>query len=90
MIGISEKSFMWIIHSLFILTRTKPKFDLKKLIIQNRNKEFKKEKDFKILPHTIEFNMKGTNLTGSLFVNILVKEMVLEWFVHLLFNCLSI
>jgi hypothetical protein len=78
MIGICSKSFAWIKHFLFIVARIKPKFDLRKLKVENKYLE--KGKDFEIQPRRIEFKMEGTHKEGSLFVNVLIKKMIIEWY----------
>jgi hypothetical protein len=52
----------------------RPKINLKKLIMEN--KYLSKGKDFEIQPRRIEFR----NPCGSLFVNILIKKMIIEWY----------
>jgi hypothetical protein len=85
MIGICSESFVWINHFLFTISRMRPKFNLKRLIMKNRY--LKKGKDFEIQPRRIEFRMKGTGKRGSLFINILIKKMIIEWYFILFLSC---
>jgi hypothetical protein len=85
MIGICSESFVWIAHFLFTISRVRPKLNLKKLIVEN--KYLSKGKDFEIQPRRIEFRMEETNKHGSLFINILVKKMIIEWYFVLLLSC---
>jgi hypothetical protein len=78
MIGISSESFVCIQHFLFIVARRKPKLDLKILVMENKYLE--KGKDFQIQPHKIQFEMEGTHKVGSLFVDVLIKRMIIEWY----------
>jgi hypothetical protein len=64
-----------------------PKLNLKKLIM--KNKYLSKGKDFEIQPHRIEFKKGMTNKWGSLFINILIKKMIIEWY-FILFLSFSI
>jgi hypothetical protein len=79
-VGISEDSFIWINNFLFTISRTEPKFNLQKLIMKNRKEALEKEEYFKILPSAVRFNLRGTYKCGSLFINILIKQIMLEWF----------
>jgi hypothetical protein len=56
----------------------RPKLNLKKLIMENEY--LSKGKDFQIQPRRIEFRMEGTGNCGSLFINILIKKMIVEWY----------
>jgi hypothetical protein len=56
------------------VARVKPKFDLMK------SKYLEKGKDFELQPHKIEFKMERTHKVGSLFVNVLIKKMIVEWY----------
>jgi hypothetical protein len=78
MIGICSESFVWITHFLFTISRVRPKLNLRKLIVENEH--LLKGKDFEIQPRRIELRMKGTWKCGSLFINILIKKMIIEWF----------
>jgi hypothetical protein len=87
MIGICSESFVWITHFLFTISRVRPKINLKKLIMENRY--LSKGEDFEIQPRRIEFRMKGTDNRGSLFINILIKKMIIEWFFILFLSCFT-
>jgi hypothetical protein len=78
MIGICSESFIWITHFLFTISRIRPKLNLKKLIMEN--KYLSKGEDFEIQPRRIEFRMEGTGKGGSLFTNILIKKIIIEWY----------
>jgi hypothetical protein len=54
----------------------RPKLNLKKLIMEN--KYLSKGKDFEIQPRRIEFRMRETGKEGSLFINILIKKIIIE------------
>jgi hypothetical protein len=56
----------------------RPKINLKKLIVENSY--LSKGEDFEIQPRRIEFKMKGPYADGSLFINILIKRMIIEWY----------
>jgi hypothetical protein len=86
MIGICSECFVWISHFLFTISRTGPKLNLKKLIMES--KYLSKVEHFEIQPRRIEFRMGGTWERGSLFVNILIKKMIIEWFFILFLLCL--
>jgi hypothetical protein len=45
-----------------------------------KNKHLVKGKDLEIQPRRIEFRMKETDKLGSLFINILIKRMIVEWY----------
>jgi hypothetical protein len=80
MIGISSESFVWITHFLFTISRTRPKLNLKKLIMENK---YVMREDFEIQPHRIEFRMKFIRFANkhcSVFINILIKKMIIEWY----------
>jgi hypothetical protein len=47
------------------------------------NKYLSKGKDFEIQPRRIEFR----NAYGSLFINILIKKMIIEWYFILFLSC---
>jgi hypothetical protein len=81
MIGICSESFVWITHFLFTISRVRPKLNLKKLIMENEY--LSKGKDFEIQPHKIEFR----NAYFSLFINILIKKMIIEWYFILFLSC---
>jgi hypothetical protein len=85
MIEISSESFIWITHFLFTISRIRPKINLKKLIM--KNEYLLKGKDFEIQPHKIEFRMVGTYKEGSLFINVLIKKMIIEWYFILFLSC---
>jgi hypothetical protein len=87
MIGICSESFVWITHLLFTISRVRPKLSLKKLIMENRY--LLKGKDFEIQPRRIEFRMGVTGKHGSLFINILIKKMIIEWY-FILFSIIFI
>jgi hypothetical protein len=42
---------------------------------------------FEIQPRRIEFRMKETNKWGSLFLDILIKKMIIEWYFILFLSC---
>jgi hypothetical protein len=84
MIGICSESFVWITHFLFTISRVRPKLNLKKLIMKSRY--LSKGKDFKIQPRKIEFNMGWTCKKGSLFINILIRKMIIEWYFILFYH----
>jgi hypothetical protein len=86
MMEICSESFVWISHFLFTVSRIRPKLNLKKLIIENKYLE--KGKDFKMQPRRIDFTMEGTYKSGSLFINILIKKMIVEWYFILFLSCL--
>jgi hypothetical protein len=68
-----------------MISRMSPKLNLKKLIME---KEYlSKGKDFKIGPRRIEFGMKGTYKKGYLFISILIKKMIIEWYFILFLYC---
>jgi hypothetical protein len=54
----------------------RPKLNLKKLIIENEY--LSEEEHFEIRPHRIEFRLKGAGKCGSLFINILIKNIIIE------------
>jgi hypothetical protein len=56
----------------------RPKINLKELVI--KNKYLSKGKDFEIQPRRIEFRMKETDKKGSVFINILIKRIMIEWY----------
>jgi hypothetical protein len=85
MIGICSESFVWITHFLFTISRMRPKLNLKKLIIEN--KHLLKGKDFELQPRRIEFRMKMVGDWGSLFINILIRKMIIEWYFILFLSC---
>jgi hypothetical protein len=85
MIGLCSESFVWITHFLFTLSRVRPKFNLKKLIIENEY--LLKEKDFEIQSGRIEFRMDKSGKYGSLFMNVLIKKMIIEWYFILFLLC---
>jgi hypothetical protein len=78
MIGICSESFVWITHFLFTISRMRPKCNFKKVIVENRY--LSKGNHFEIQPRRIEFKMKGTFKWGSLFINFLIKKMIIEWY----------
>jgi hypothetical protein len=51
------------------------------------NEHLSRGKDFEIQPRRIEFRMKWTGNEGSLFINILIKKMIIEWYFVLLPLC---
>jgi hypothetical protein len=63
----------------------RPKFNLKKVIMENEY--LSKGKDFEIQPRRIEFRMEKTGKYGSLFINILIKKMIIEWYFILFLSC---
>jgi hypothetical protein len=63
----------------------RPKLNLKKLIMEN--KYLSKGEHFEIQPRRIEFKMEGTGKRGSLFINILIKKMIIEWYFVLFLSC---
>jgi hypothetical protein len=84
MIGICLESFVWITHFLFTISRMRPKLNLKRLIMENEH--LSKGKDFEIQPRKIEFSMEEHH-GGSLFINILIKKMIIEWYFILFLSC---
>jgi hypothetical protein len=74
MIGICSKSFAWITHFLFIVARRKPKLSLMKSI------DLEKGRDFEIQPRRIEFKMEKAPKIGSLFLSVLIRKMIIEWY----------
>jgi hypothetical protein len=81
MVGICSESFVWITHFLFTVSRMRPKLNLKKLMMENRY--LLKGKYFEIQPRRIEFGIGH----GSLFINILIKKMIIEWYFILFLSC---
>jgi hypothetical protein len=74
--GMSVECFEWISHPYFPYHRN-PKPNLKRLMI--RNKFLVKNEDFEINTTNLVFCLVGTGKCGSLFINILIKEMIFEW-----------
>jgi hypothetical protein len=62
----------------------RPKLNLKKLIMES--KYHSKGKDFEIRPRGIEFRI-DEHYKGSLFINILIKKMIIEWYLILFLLC---
>jgi hypothetical protein len=62
----------------------RPKLNLKKLIMENAH--LSKGKDFEILPRKIEFKKGMTTKLGSLYINILIKKMIIEWYFILFYR----
>jgi hypothetical protein len=85
MIGISSESFIWITHFLLTISRIKPKINLKKLIM--KNEYLSKGNYFEIQQHKIEFRMEGTGKYGSIFINVLIRKMIIEWYFILFLSC---
>jgi hypothetical protein len=82
MIGICSESFVWISHFFFTVSRVRPKLNLRKLII--RNKHFL---NFEIYLRRIKF-MKGAKAEErSLFIDILIKKIIIEWCFILFVSC---
>jgi hypothetical protein len=52
------------------------------------NKYLEKGKDFEIYLRRIEFRIEGIVKFNSLFSNILIKKMIIEWY-FILFCCIS-
>jgi hypothetical protein len=63
----------------------RPKLNLKKLIMENEH--LSKGKDFELQPRRIEFMMEGIDKEGSLFINIFIKRMIIEWYFILFLSC---
>jgi hypothetical protein len=63
----------------------RPKLNLKKLIMEN--KYLSKGKHFEIQSRKIEFRMERTVKGGSLFIDILIKKMIIEWYFTLFPSC---
>jgi hypothetical protein len=53
-----------------------------------KNRYQKKGKYFEIQPRRIEFKMGDSDKYGSLFLNILIKKMIFEWYFFLFLSCL--
>jgi hypothetical protein len=85
MIGICSESFVWITHFLFTISTVRPKLNLKRIIMEN--KYFSKGEGFEIQPRRIEFKMKEIDKQGSLFINILIRKMIIEWYFILFLSC---
>jgi hypothetical protein len=63
----------------------RPKLNLGKVIMENEY--FLKGKHFEIQPGRVEFRMEGTFENGSLFINILIKKIIIEWYFVLFLSC---
>jgi hypothetical protein len=68
----------WLDHPHFPYYRN-PKPNLMKQIIHNDLLE--KEKLIEINTSSLIFKLKGSLKARSLFINILIKEMIFEWFI---------
>jgi hypothetical protein len=51
------------------------------------NESLSRGEEFEIQPRRIEFGMEGTGKYGSLFINILIKKMIIEWYFILFLSC---
>jgi hypothetical protein len=47
-----------------------------------KNRYLKKGTDFEIQPRKIEFRMEETGKESSLFINTLIKKMIIEWYFY--------
>jgi hypothetical protein len=56
----------------------RPKLNLKRLIMENEH--LSKGEDFEIQPCRVEFRMFVSHKAGSLFINILIRKMIIEWY----------
>lgn len=74
LVGVSGEVVEWLNHPHFLYSRNKPNF--KKKMIWNY--QLWKKKAIEINPTNIIFNLGGTKEKGSVFVDVLVKEMILE------------
>jgi hypothetical protein len=75
-IGISSENAEWTNHSHFMISRTKLTFNLKILTFPNPDLS-----DFiKIGKSYLQFKLEGTNKIGSLFLNPLIQNMIVEWY----------
>lgn len=75
LIGMSGECVLWLTHPQYQFCRN-PKQNLKKKVIPNH--ELQKEKLVEINTTSIIYKLNGTEKYGSIFLNVFVKEMILE------------
>jgi hypothetical protein len=88
MVGISADNLLWIDHLLFMVSRTQPKINLQRMIIENGDVEAKGRvvdtKHFSVWGNTISFK------AGRYVTTVFIKPVIaLVWLnvLHFLFSC---
>jgi hypothetical protein len=86
MIGISRDNFIWIKHFLFTVSRTQPKFDLRKLLLKSRDVE-----GMMVKCKSVKFTEVGSYCT--VFINHEMREGVTKlcvFFLYFLFILINV
>jgi hypothetical protein len=78
LIGIGRETLDWTNHIHFIVARN-PTIDLSKIIVENVFVRFRDCGAVVLNFKSIDFKL-NEKMCGSVFLDILVKEMILEWF----------
>jgi hypothetical protein len=65
-------------HSLYVISQIKPFFNLKTLALPNPDLS----NLIKIERNYLQFKLKDTRKIGSLFLNPLIQNMVIEWYIN--------